>query len=150
MLVFVALCAALVFWVPGGLWANPYPACIIHSAGGKTRFVPVLPPRSGPACAYFVKMGRMHSGGKGISKSSLPYKRSSPSWLKTSAQAVTEHVCKLAKKGLTPSQVTGRALSRAGCPFCAKEAFVFCLSLFTCRFLGLEGSVGCGLHSALQ
>ena len=51
------------------------------------------------------QMGRMHSGGKGISKSSLPYKRSSPSWLKTSAQAVTEHVCKLAKKGLTPSQV---------------------------------------------
>eukprot|EP00903_Cladosiphon_okamuranus_P019633 g18053.t1 len=47
----------------------------------------------------------MHSGGKGISKSSLPYKRSSPSWLKTSAQAVTEHVCKLAKKGLTPSQI---------------------------------------------
>ena len=50
-------------------------------------------------------MGRMHSGGKGISKSSLPYKRSPPSWLKISAQDVTEHVCKLAKKGLTPSQV---------------------------------------------
>lgn len=47
----------------------------------------------------------MHSGGKGISKSSLPYKRSPPSWLKISAQEVTEHVCKLAKKGLTPSQV---------------------------------------------
>ena len=49
----------------------------------------------------------MHSGGKGISKSSLPYKRSPPSWLKISAQEVTEHVCKLAKKGLTPSQVCG-------------------------------------------
>lgn len=49
----------------------------------------------------------MHSGGKGISKSSLPYKRSPPSWLKISAQEVTEHVCKLAKKGLTPSQVRG-------------------------------------------
>ena len=53
-------------------------------------------------------MGRMHSGGKGISKSSLPYKRSPPSWLKISAQEVTEHVCKLAKKGLTPSQVRTR------------------------------------------
>lgn len=50
-------------------------------------------------------MGRMHTPGKGISKSSLPYKRSPPSWLKISAQEVTEHVCKLAKKGLTPSQV---------------------------------------------
>lgn len=57
-------------------------------------------------------MGRMHSGGKGISKSSLPYKRSPPSWLKISAQEVTEHVCKLAKKGLTPSQV--RRLCGAG------------------------------------
>lgn len=51
-------------------------------------------------------MGRMHTAGKGISKSSLPYKRSPPSWLKISAQEVTEHVCKLAKKGLTPSQVS--------------------------------------------
>ncbi|CAN0347805.1 unnamed protein product, partial [Hapterophycus canaliculatus] len=50
-------------------------------------------------------MGRMHSGGKGISKSSVPYKRSPPSWLKISSQEVTEHVCKLARKGLTPSQI---------------------------------------------
>ncbi|CAB1109638.1 unnamed protein product [Ectocarpus sp. CCAP 1310/34] len=50
-------------------------------------------------------MGRMHSGGKGISKSSLLCKRSPPSWLKISAQEVTEHVCKLAKKRLTPSQI---------------------------------------------
>ena len=51
-------------------------------------------------------MGRMHSGGKGISKSSLPYKRTPPSWLKVTATQVEENVCKLAKKGLTPSQVT--------------------------------------------
>ena len=50
-------------------------------------------------------MGRMHSGGKGISKSSLPYKRTPPSWLKVTATQVEENVCKLAKKGLTPSQV---------------------------------------------
>mmetsp|Transcript_13194 Transcript_13194/g.19879 ORF Transcript_13194/g.19879 Transcript_13194/m.19879 type:complete len:152 (+) Transcript_13194:70-525(+) len=50
-------------------------------------------------------MGRMHSNGKGISKSALPYKRSPPSWLKATPSQVEEHVCKLAKKGLTPSQI---------------------------------------------
>ena len=50
-------------------------------------------------------MGRMHSGGKGISKSALPYKRTPPSWLKTTAENVEEQVCKLARKGLTPSQI---------------------------------------------
>jgi len=50
-------------------------------------------------------MGRMHSGGKGIAGSSLPYKRTPPSWLKAKASEVVEHVHKLAKKGLTPSQI---------------------------------------------
>jgi len=52
-------------------------------------------------------MGRMHSRGKGISKSARPYKRSPPSWLKITSRDVEEHICKLAKKGLTPSQVGG-------------------------------------------
>ncbi len=42
---------------------------------------------------------------KGIAGSALPYKRSPPSWLKTSAADVEDHVAKLAKKGLTPSQI---------------------------------------------
>lgn len=50
-------------------------------------------------------MGRMHAPGKGISRRALPYKRSSPSWQKISAADVEDHVCKLAKKGLTPSQI---------------------------------------------
>lgn len=50
-------------------------------------------------------MGRMHSGGKGIAKRSLPYKRAPPSWLKASSVEVEDHVAKLAKRGLTPSQV---------------------------------------------
>jgi small subunit ribosomal protein S13e len=33
-------------------------------------------------------MGRMHSKGKGMSSSALPYKRSPPSWLKTTAAEV--------------------------------------------------------------
>ena len=47
----------------------------------------------------------MHSNGKGISKSSKPYKRTPPSWLKSTSAQVEDHVCKLAKKGLTPSQI---------------------------------------------
>jgi small subunit ribosomal protein S13e len=50
-------------------------------------------------------MGRMHAPGKGISSSALPYKRTPPSWMKTSPQEVVEQICKLAKKGLTPSQI---------------------------------------------
>jgi small subunit ribosomal protein S13e len=47
----------------------------------------------------------MYGGGKGIADSALPYKRTPPSWLKTSSEDVQEQVCKLAKKGLTPSQI---------------------------------------------
>jgi len=54
---------------------------------------------------YNHRMGRLHAPGKGISKSARPYKRSPPSWLKISPADVEEHVCKLAKKGLTPSQI---------------------------------------------
>ncbi|CAK8536490.1 unnamed protein product [Lathyrus sativus] len=49
-------------------------------------------------------MGRMHSSGKGISSSALPYRRTSPSWLKISTQDVDENICKF-EKGLTPSQI---------------------------------------------
>merc|ERR1711862_538536 len=50
-------------------------------------------------------MGRMYGKGKGISKSALPYRRSSASWVKAKAEDVCDHICKLAKKGLTPSQI---------------------------------------------
>merc|ERR1712217_50061 len=51
------------------------------------------------------KMGRMHAPGKGISQSALPYRRSVPTWLKLSSADVKEQIFKLAKKGLTPSQI---------------------------------------------
>ena len=54
-------------------------------------------------CDY--SMGRMHAPGKGISKSARPYKRTPPSWCKTSAADVEEQVCMYAKKGLNPSQI---------------------------------------------
>ncbi|XP_064091430.1 small ribosomal subunit protein uS15-like [Macrobrachium nipponense] len=50
-------------------------------------------------------MGRMHSRGKGISQSALPYRRSVPNWLKLTKEDVEEQIVKLAKKGLTPSQI---------------------------------------------
>ncbi|KAI6702679.1 hypothetical protein NL676_011815 [Syzygium grande] len=58
-----------------------------------------------PTSAAAAIMGRMHSRGKGISASALPYKRTPPSWLKISSQDVEENICKFAKKGLTPSQI---------------------------------------------
>ncbi|KAA8646970.1 hypothetical protein EYZ11_000142 [Aspergillus tanneri] len=50
-------------------------------------------------------MGRLHSKGKGISASAIPYSRSPPSWLKTTPEQVVDQICKLAKKGATPSQI---------------------------------------------
>ncbi|KAK2448371.1 40S ribosomal protein S13 [Trifolium repens] len=50
-------------------------------------------------------MGRMHSHGKGISSSALPYKRTPPTWINISTHDVDDTICKFAKKGLTPSQI---------------------------------------------
>ena len=50
-------------------------------------------------------MVRMHAPGKGISQSALPYRRSVPTWLKLTPEDVKEQICKLAKKGLSPSQI---------------------------------------------
>lgn len=50
-------------------------------------------------------MGRMHAPGKGIASSALPYRRTPPSWLKTTPDDVVDHIGKLARKGLTPSQI---------------------------------------------
>lgn len=47
----------------------------------------------------------MHAPGKGIASSALPYRRTPPSWLKTTPDEVVETICKLAKKGMAPSQI---------------------------------------------
>lgn len=47
----------------------------------------------------------MHAPGKGIASSALPYRRAPPSWLKTSPEEVVEQITKLARKGLSPSQI---------------------------------------------
>lgn len=50
-------------------------------------------------------MGRLHSKGKGISGSAIPYSRQAPPWLKTTPEQVVDKICKLARKGSTPSQI---------------------------------------------
>merc|ERR1712054_544615 len=50
-------------------------------------------------------MGRMYGKGKGIATSAIPYKRKAPTWCKMKPDDVCDHICKLAKKGVTPSQI---------------------------------------------
>ncbi|GAW18133.1 hypothetical protein ANO14919_076060 [Xylariales sp. No.14919] len=50
-------------------------------------------------------MGRLHSKGKGISASALPYSRAPPSWSKATPASVEENIIKLARKGASPSQI---------------------------------------------
>ena len=50
-------------------------------------------------------MGRLHSKGKGISASAIPYSRNPPAWLKTTPDQIVEQISRLAKKGVTPSQI---------------------------------------------
>ena len=61
-------------------------------------------------------MGRMHSDGKGISRSSLPYRRTPPSWCRVESDAVKTEIVKFAKKGLTPSQIGVRLRDSMGIP----------------------------------
>jgi len=48
---------------------------------------------------------RMHSKGKGMSASALPYRRSQPSWSKATPEEVTDQIFKFARRGLSPSQI---------------------------------------------
>jgi len=61
-------------------------------------------------------MGRMHSNGKGISSSALPFRRKAPKWITLSPSAVVELIVKLAKKGLTPSQIGVTLRDQHGIP----------------------------------
>lgn len=61
--------------------------------------------RQPPSTTTSVTMGRLHSKGKGISSSATPYSRTPPSWLKTTPDQVVEQICRLAKRGATPSQI---------------------------------------------
>ncbi|CAD6258700.1 unnamed protein product [Miscanthus lutarioriparius] len=61
-------------------------------------------------------MGRMHSRGKGISSSALPYKRTPPTWLKIATTEVEEMITKSAKKDQMSSQIGVLLHDRHGIP----------------------------------
>ena len=46
-----------------------------------------------------IKMGRMYTKGKGISASTLPFRRNAPKWITMTPSAACELINKLAKKG---------------------------------------------------
>ncbi len=50
-------------------------------------------------------MGRMYGRGKGIAKSSIPYKKKAPRWLDIDSNDVVKQIEALAKKGYKPSQI---------------------------------------------
>jgi len=58
----------------------------------------------------------MHAPGKGISSSALPYSRAAPSWSKTTPEEVCDQIFKLARKGLTPSQIGVQLRDSQGIP----------------------------------
>merc|ERR550537_1904843 len=57
-------------------------------------------------------MGRMYGRGKGIASSAIPWRRRAPAWLKLKV----EDIQKLAKKGMTPSQIGVTLRDSSGVP----------------------------------
>jgi len=58
----------------------------------------------------------MHSNGHGQSSAALPFRRKAPKWITLSPSAVVELIVKLAKKGLTPSQIGVTLRDQHGIP----------------------------------
>ncbi len=50
-------------------------------------------------------MARMHSGKRGKSGSTRPYRTSPPKWVELSEEEIVDTVVKLGKKGLSPSRI---------------------------------------------
>ena len=50
-------------------------------------------------------MVRMHGPGKGNAASSLPFRRTPPTWLKTTSRDIVKIIVEMAKKGLPPSMI---------------------------------------------
>jgi small subunit ribosomal protein S13e len=66
-------------------------------------------------------MGRMHTPGKGIARSSLPYRRTAPAWFTSKAKEnkvsdVVDEIVKCAKKGMTPSAIGLKLRDGQGVP----------------------------------
>ena len=84
---------------------RPCETCVAERSLTKGWFVPLQVSAQQGKQGSVLAMGRMYGKGKGIATSAIPYKRTPPSWLKMKPDDVSDHICKLAKKGLTPSQI---------------------------------------------
>ena len=61
-------------------------------------------------------MAKMYSKGKGIARRCLPYCKRAPAWVSLTATDIVELIEKLAKKGLTPSQIGVHLRDMKGVP----------------------------------
>ncbi|KAG9393817.1 Ribosomal protein S15 [Carpediemonas membranifera] len=50
-------------------------------------------------------MGRMHSNGKGVAQSAIPYNRSAPEWAKMTTEELNTIIAGMARKGVNPSRI---------------------------------------------
>lgn len=126
-MVFLNLWARSLLEVTSKVYGHLVPRCF-RSPKTKSYFTPYLDKTKSPLNKYQVRSERIYawnemtieridwiprtlyknylfSWRKGISASALPYRRSVPTWLKLTSDDVKEQIYKLAKKGLTPSQI---------------------------------------------
>lgn len=61
-------------------------------------------------------MGRMHSSGKGKSRSYKPLERKAPTWLEYKPKEIEQIIVKLAKSGETPSRIGLHLRDQYGIP----------------------------------
>jgi small subunit ribosomal protein S13e len=59
-------------------------------------------------------MGRLHSPGRGISASTVPYRRTKPHWLQVTAEQTVQLIVDYSKKGVRPSQIGALLRDRHG------------------------------------
>lgn len=83
-------------------------------------------------------MGRVHSNGKGISKSVKPSHRTPHKWFKKTAEELEEHACKLSKKGCPPSQIGVILCDTHGVSSVKSTTGTKILLLFKCNGLSPE------------
>ena len=62
-------------------------------------------PVQGVVCVFTATMGRIFGPAKGMSSTTLPYKRRAPSWIRLRPEDLSEQFYKLERKGITPSSI---------------------------------------------
>lgn len=86
-------------------WVHSQPQHLQSVRSQRRQTRPLLLRQSAKLDNTTATMGRLHSKGKGISASAIPYSRRVPTWFKSTPETVVDNICKLARKGATPSQI---------------------------------------------